>query len=127
MLHGPTSLFSSNHNLEAIQVRELLAASVSLHLKVSAVGGPLLIETKLSSSLGEGTSSAATLDRDYDLSQSESLERINNSWELLSGCVDQNASGIENVDDHDQFAIVFAKIDEANSTWFNEIFKTLIL
>ena len=119
------SLPSSNHNLEALEISKFIAASISEHLLVGTVVSPLFVEIGSLSSFGKSTISAASLDVKFDACQSESLERVNNSWELLLGVVDENTIGIEDVDDHDHFAVVFAIVDEANSTWFNEIFKTL--
>ena len=125
VLHGVASLPSGNHDLEALEISELLSFGISLHLLVGTTLGPLLVEIGFLSFLGESASSGGSLDRNNDGSQGESSKWVNNSWELLLGMVDQDTVGIEDIDNNAHLAIVFAVVDEANSTWFNEIFKTL--
>ena len=125
VFHGVASLSSGNHDLEALEIGELSASSVLSHLDIGGVGSPLVSETFSLGSFSESAGSGSSFDVKFNASQIESLERVNNSWELLVGMIDENTNGIEDIDDHDHFAVVFAVIDVTNSTWFNEIFKTL--
>lgn len=124
VLEGVASLLSANHNLESVEVREGSAGVEFLHLDVRRVDSPLLVETEGLSSLGEGRGSGTSEKRKSHLGESESLQRVNNSWEVLQA-IDEDSATVDDVNNDDHLAVILAVVDEANSTWFNEIVKTL--
>jgi hypothetical protein len=116
-------LLSENHNLESIEVGGFLSLGESLHLLVGFGSGPLGIEIIKLSSLGEGAGSASSEDWESKSGESKSLQWVDGSWEVSS--VNKHANEIDEVNNDDHFAVIFSVIDVANSSWFNEISKTL--
>ena len=113
-----------NHDLEAVEVGQVATSSELLHLEVGLVLSPLGVKTELSGGLGKRARPGASKQRDSELRESESLERINNSWEALQS-INEDCVTVGDIDNNDHLSVIIAVVDEANSTWFNEILKTL--
>lgn len=78
-----TSLLSTDHDLESIQVGGKFSLFVLVHLLEGSSGLPFAFEIESLGSLGESASSGTSKEWHSKSSKSESLEWIDNSWEVL--------------------------------------------
>lgn len=118
------SLLSKNHDLKSIEVGSLFSLVEFLHLLANWGGSPLLVELESFGSLGESAGSATSEDWESQSGESKSLQWVDGSWEFAVS-IDEDSSEVNEVNDNDHFAVILSIIDEAYSTWFNEISKTL--
>jgi hypothetical protein len=118
------SLLSADHDLESVQVSGLASKCESIHFLESRSGLPLLFKVESLGSLSDSASSSSSEKWNSQLSQSQSSEWINASWEALKS-FNENSVGVGNVDDDNALAIVFTVINVTNSTCFNEVSNAL--
>jgi len=78
-----TSLLSTDHDLESIQIGGKFSLFVLVHLLEGSSKLPLGFEIESLGSLGKSASSGTSKEWHSKSSKSESLEWINNSWEVL--------------------------------------------
>ena len=117
------SLLSEYHNLESIKIGGFFSLVESNHLLTGFSGGPLGIEIVSLGSLKKCAGSASSEDWHSKSGKSKSLQWVDGSWEVRS--VNKHANEVDEVHNDDHFAVIFSVIDEANSSWFNKISKTL--
>lgn len=86
---------------------------------------PLSIKIELLGSLGDGSSSGTFQKWKSELGASKSGERIGNSWEGTIWAVDEDSGVVKEIDDNDELSVIVSVIDKANSSWLDEISKTL--
>lgn len=118
------SLLSKDHDLESIEVSGFFSLVESFHLLIGLGGGPFLVELEGLGSFDEGSSPSASENWQSESGEGKSLQWEDHSWELAH-TVDEDSGEVNEINNNDKFAVIFSVIDEANSTWFNEISKTL--
>lgn len=122
----PASLLSEDHNLELVEIRETASDLGSSKLKGSwgllEASNGILLGGQLLKSIG-AASSKNTLD--LELGERKSLNWVDKSGHAGVWGINQHSIDVEHVDDDDHLSIVLSKVHKANSTWFNEISKTL--
>ena len=123
LVDGNAPLFLVDHNLEALKVAEVLAGVPCSELLGEGGGSPLGSEIGLLGGLGKSASASAAGDRDLHLGKRDSLQRHNLSWEVVS--LNEDTVRVGDVNNSDLFAVVVAKVNEANSASFHEVFVSL--
>lgn len=124
LVHIITSLLSEDHDLESIKVGGFFSLVESLHLLADFGGGPLGVKIESLGSLGKSAGSASSENWESQSGESKSLQWHDGSREFAKA-INEHTHEVDEVNNHDQFAVILSIIDEANSTWFNEISKTL--
>jgi hypothetical protein len=76
-----TSLLSTDHNLESIQIGGLCSLGILGHLLVGSGGLPFVYEIETLGKLGKSAGSSTSKHWHSKSSKSKSLEWIDNSWE----------------------------------------------
>jgi len=90
-------------------------------------GGFLPFSIKIESlgSLDDGSSSGTSQKWESELGASKSRQWIDNSWEGTIWAVDKDSGVVNEVSNNDELSVIFTVIDKTNSSWLNEISKTL--
>ena len=120
---GKASLLSVDHNLESLEVGELLTFLSLSKLLSNGHGGPLFGEFCRCDGLFKSASTAATLNGELELGHGQSLKRHHHSGEIIS--IDQYAVLVSYVDDSDHLTVVVSEVNESNSACFHEVFVSL--
>ena len=123
LFDGEGSLLSVDHDLEALEVREVGAKASLDQLLGNGGVGPLGGETGFLGSSDKGASASSFLNVKLHSGERQSLERVNHSWEVLS--INENSVGVSNVHDGDLLSVVHSEINECNSAGFHEVFVSL--
>lgn len=117
-------MLSEDHDLESIEVGGFFSLVESFHLLLSFASSPLGVKIESFSGFSKSAGSAASEDWESKSGEGKSLQWEDGSWEFAIS-INKDSSEVNEVDNNDQFAVILSIIDEANSTWFNEISKTL--
>merc|ERR1719471_624033 len=111
------SALSLAHNFEAL--KSVSSARFSLFASILAVGvSSHFFSSPYSSEAASRVPERAPLERHEELSQSKSLERVEDSWEVFS--VNKDTVLISNIDNNDFLAIVFSIVNISHSAGFNK-------
>ena len=123
---SPASLLSENHNLELLEISEgssgLRPGNLYGRWGLLEAGNNVLLGSQLLESTGAASSKNFL---DSELGESKSLKWVDKSGHAAIWGVNQHSIDVEHIDDDDHLSVVLSKVHKANSTWFNEISKTL--
>ena len=86
---------------------------------------PFVIKIEFLGGLGDGSSSGSSQNWEAKLGASESSQWIDNSWERAIWAIDKDSSVVNEVNYNDELTVIFSVIDKTNSSWLDEISKTL--
>lgn len=115
--HGVGALLAVDHDGEALVVVQL-GASVTGSLFLGGDGlVPLLLETLGLPGLHDVAGAGATLNTELELGESETAERVEHAGHV--GTNHQHSLVIAPVNDHDQLAVVLAKVNISDSASLN--------
>ena len=117
------SLFSVEHNLEALEVGEV-GTSVSLG-QLLHEGGllPGLLQTSGLRGLNQSACAGTTVHLNNRPGEGQSLEGQDRSGEVLA--VDEHAVHVGDVHNSHLSAVVLSEVNVCNSAWFHEVFVSL--
>lgn len=76
-------------------------------------------------SLLDSSSSGTLEDVNSEVGDGKSPERVESTRESSSGSVNQNSVHVSNVNNNNNFAVVFSKVHEGNSSWLDKLFVDL--
>ena len=117
------SLFSVDHDLEALEVSEVLAFLANGELLGNGRSFPLLCKTGFGRGLFESASAASTLNIEFLSGEGQSLQWHNHSGEVVT--IDKDAVIVSDVDNSDHLSKVVSEVNESNSAGFHEVFVSL--
>ena len=120
------SSLSSEHNSESVEVSGVGSKCVSGESLSSWSLGPVGFEVFIVSSLDDGGSSGTLGDSEGDSSEGQSLKWIKNSWEFTN-TVNEDSVTVSHIGDNNDLTVVWSIIDVTNSTWLNNVSKTLYI
>lgn len=111
--HGVRALLAVDHDGEAFVVVQL-GASVAGGLLGGGGGGiPLGLEALSLPGLGDHATLGAALDVEHELGEGEPAEGVEHTGHV--GAVNEDGPVVGPVDDHDELAVVLAKVNISNS------------
>ena len=120
---GKASLLPVDHDLEALEVSEVLAFLANGELLGNWRSGPLFCKTGFGRGLFESACAASTLNIELLSGEGQSLQWHNHSGEVLT--VDEDAVLVSDIDDSDHLTVVISEVNESNSAGFHEVFVSL--
>ena len=103
---GVATSFAGNHNLEALEVVEVVTGSFSLHLLANVVVLPLGTDIVVLEGLEDGLGAGSTEEGDSDVGESQSLDGVKDSGEVFS--IDQDAVLVTDVNNNADLSVIFA-------------------
>ena len=86
---------------------------------------PFGIKIEFLGGLGNGSRSGSSQNRECELGGRKSGQWIDNSWESTIWAVDEDSGVVNEIDNNDKLSVIFTVIDKTNSSWLDEISKTL--
>lgn len=120
LAHGESSSLSVDHDLESLEVGEVIAGGLAGELLGDSSRGPLGSESLLGNDLLEATSAKSSLHGDGVSGEGESLQGVDASGEAAVDALDEETLLAGNINNNNWLAVVSAVVNEANSAWLNK-------
>jgi hypothetical protein len=102
---GVAASFAGNHDLEALEVVEVVTGRFSLHLLADVVVLPLGADIVILEGLEDGLGAGSTEEGDMDVGEGQSLDRVHDSGEVFS--INQDTVLVTDVNNNADLAIIF--------------------
>ena len=123
LANGVAASFAGKHNLEALEVVEVVTGGFSLHLLANVVVLPLGADIVVLEGLKYGLGAGATEEGHGDVGESQSLDRVQDSGEVFS--INQDTVLVTDVNNNADLAVILTVADPADSTGFYKAFENL--